>query len=361
MQSLLQIVSTLIGFATVMLTASLVVMALVRIVQFLGDRRGKTVGEMLAALIRGYRQLHGDAGYGYDDRDTAFIVDVLSFPTLHLPRDIPRSIKSTPGAPAPSDQELRKLTNRVEYLSKESLLAIVDALSRVSGKPELPATWYANLSPEARSLSSFNAYVEQWFETVEAVSSESFKSEARRLTALMSCLVVVAMNIDGFQLASALYHDSALTAELERRAPDVLALAQKRQAEAVAPDQGGRDRLLDGVTGDLRQTNAVLNEPGLELGWQNSWITKAWCKSCAPPGVVVPARTWAEWLPNLARWLAGLFFSCVMLSLGAPFWTDRLKDLLNLRNSMQGKPPPEPEPEPQATAKAVAVVDVQKP
>jgi hypothetical protein len=41
----------------------------------------------------------------------------------------------------------------------------------------------------------------------------------------------------------------------------------------------------------------------------------------------------------LVRWLAGLFFSFVMLSLGAPFWFDRLRDILNTRNALAPKSP----------------------
>src|SRR5688572_31651439 len=85
MTFLSQILGTVIAFATVMLAASLLVMSFVRIIQYLANQRGKTLGEMLGALLQGYRLSHRDAFSPGDDQQTNFQIDVLTAPILHMP------------------------------------------------------------------------------------------------------------------------------------------------------------------------------------------------------------------------------------------------------------------------------------
>jgi hypothetical protein len=343
MTFLVRVFATLIGISTVMLTCSLVVMCLVRVLQYLANMRGKTVGEMLAAMNQGFRFNQGDAASPSDEPQLSFMLDVLSYPALHEPAAL---IKVAARSADPKQRKglQEQLAKSVEYLSKQDLIAIVRSMleTRTTPAPEgladpdgdrpLPSRWSRSLPPQARKFADFVAYVEHWYMTLDALGTEQFKTKARRLTATVSCLLVVFMNLDGLQLATDIFEDSSLRASLGEQAPQVLARADYMGAkDAFSPTITERDALLRGVGETTIQANGILNEPQLGFGWQESKIVKMWC-ACKAGG---PCPSASQRSLGVLRWLAGLTFSCLLLSLGAPFWSDRLRDLLSLRNNVQ--------------------------
>jgi len=352
MSFLSQIFGTVIGFSAVMLTVSLVVMALVRVVQYLKRDRGKTLGEMLGSLNVGYRLAHGDQAQPGDDAQSAFVLDIMSFPTLHSPATV-QKFRSPAKSARGVVQGMDRLSQSVEYISQEDLILIIQRLAALEHdadaappwinapdpSAEVPPRWYGKLSPANRKLDVFIAYVKDWFETVEATTSERFKLATRRLTFTISCVVVVLVNIDSIKLVSNLYHSASARDEMSARAEGLLAMANNMGvAHTEGPPQTDREGLLKDVGGELTQLNTVLNIPDLEFGWESSWICKAWCtyQSHCTSGEVTPKeQTRGDWILMGLRWLVGLTVSCIMLSLGAPFWAGQLKNVLNLRNSVQ--------------------------
>lgn len=322
--------AALIGLSTVMLAASLIVMCLVRILQYLANMRGKTLGEMLGALNRGFRTRGGDMTAIDDAPQLAFVSDVLTYPTLHASTTlVATTVKHLPVAELARRREQAAV--KVEYLSKKDLLQIVRSMLEkdTSSIPNLlPARWSEQLPPEARTFRAFEAYVNEWYETLEGSATEQFKLTARRMTASLSCVVVVLFNIDGLQLATTIFNNPDLQAQLASQAGPLLETAERTGAtRSVESQTSDREQVTSGVEMTFTQANGVLNEPALMLGWHGNPLVKAWCSGTEP-------RPSTPTLTNI-RWLAGLVLSCVLLSLGAPFWADTLKRLLNLQNTLK--------------------------
>jgi hypothetical protein len=363
MNLMTQIASMVIGFVTVMLATSLVVSVLVRVVHYLGDKRSQTLGEMLGALNRAFRANAGDHVLSGDRPQTTFVLDVLSYPTLHLSSDL--NAVTTKGTRYLDVQGQRKaLASRVEYLTEENLIEIVTRLSLADSKAvedpkdvapkdvlpkvdriedvqtkdgktkdvALPARWFDRIEPRRATLGELTSYIRTWYKTVEDVGTQNFVLASRHLTAVLSCIVVVFLCLDGIELGVDLYRaPAALTDHLADQGSTLL--HSPTQAEAIHPsgqNAAERDPDLKDLESSLIQNNSLLNEPGLNLGWQNSWLVKELARVRRnEPG----APTRGALVLDVLRWLVGLGTSCLLVSLGAPFWADQLSALLNLRNA----------------------------
>jgi len=338
MNLLTQIAGMVIGFVTVMLAASLVVSVLVRIVHYLADKRSKTLGEMLGALNHAFRADRGDHVFAGDTPQTTFVLDVLTYPTLHLSSDL-KAFASTGRRYLDVQTQRQAVAKRVEYLSEENLIEIVTRLTAAESKAladpkagKIPARWYGRIEPDPPTLGELISFIRAWYKTIEDVGTQSFALASRRLTAVLSCIVVVFLCLDGIQLGVDLYRAPAsLTDRLAEQGGTLL--QSPLQAEAIHPTgkaTAERDPNLQDLESTLIQNNSVLNEPGLNLGWQNSWIVKELARvkrhrPDAPESGVLAL--------HLFRWLIGILLSCLLVSLGAPFWADQLSALLNLRNA----------------------------
>jgi len=344
MSIILKIIGTLIGVSTVMLTCSLLVACAVRIVQYLANSRGETLGEMLGGLNRGFRAEHSEQAQSGDRAQLTFVHDILTYPALHPTQTLVR-LGSASWTTEQLERRRARAASVVEYLAKEDLLAIVRAMleptridqpdDAVALDPDdtrlLPERWSSQLRPEHRRFRDFRLYVERWYKTLEGVASEQFKTKARRITASISCLLVVFINLDGVELATDIFESPEIQTVLFNQAPSILSRAEAMGV--ITPDTGppvDREELVRGTSGVFAQANGILNEPALRLGWQESKIVKAWCACHADPR----ASCQGIWLGTL-RWLAGLIFSCLLLSLGAPFWADMLRRFLNFQNSVK--------------------------
>jgi hypothetical protein len=101
--------------------------------------------------------------------------------------------------------------------------------------------------------------------------------------------------------------------------------------DALRPDESGDELKLE-----LQNAAAFLTSDALPLGWQNSHITKKWCayrQSCQSETPIALKSM----LGQGALWILGLLFSCVLVSQGAPFWVNRLRELLRLKNAVQAR------------------------
>jgi hypothetical protein len=333
-----------------MLTGSLIVMGLVRVLHYLGNKRGRTLGEMLGSLNLGYRLANDDHAAPGDAAQAAFVLDVLTHPTLHTPSRIELARTKRTEEPRYVEKRRELLAQTVEYIAEADLRRIVRRLARLeigaevergsTGETdsddrglEIPARWHEKLPPSARKLETFVAYISDWFRTAEGQTTEQFKVEARRLTAVISCILVVLFNLDGLALATNLFQGGSLRAELSRRAPDLLDMSDPILQQSNAPP-AEREELLDGVADQFSSLNSTLNHPDLGIGWQHSWIAQSFCAECGPKATA-PQRSLWPWAWDVGRWLFGLILSSITLSFGAPFWANQLRSLLNLQNSLK--------------------------
>jgi hypothetical protein len=383
------LLETAIAFTAAMLTASLLVSAVVQGIQSVGRYRADTVSGMLRSVIHGFRSFYNDPDLlavdypdpGSSDElepakgrvfagERAFVKDILADPTLHA-----RGDALTYGHD-PARQALM-----VEYISASDLIAIarnhaesaaidsgsdagersvnvssptpppaesgsVIVLTRPGDERRLlPPSWLypkggADLSQKLRrekpyaTLAKFAEYVQHWYPTFEANASQSFKRRIRRLTRVVVCSLVVALNVDSVGLAVTLYRNTGgsyadRVPELQQQAAR-LAIAQV-DLEPVPADNAAKTQV------DPRSLLSALDDPTLGLGWQGSAIVDTWCSHTGKcPSASASLGGW-QTASRTVLWLFGLILSCALLSLGAPFWYNALAGLLNLRNAVQTK------------------------
>jgi hypothetical protein len=103
----------------------------------------------------------------------------------------------------------------------------------------------------------------------------------------------------------------------------------------VQPEVDGQKKTEADLRAEAGALLAALDDPSLGIGWQGSPIVDKWCgytKRC-------PSRSGVSTGWQIAgatfTWFLGLLFSCVMLSLGAPFWHKTLTGVLNLKSAVQ--------------------------
>ncbi len=345
-----QILATVIGFSVIMLILSLIITYLVRGVHYLGHVRGATLGEMLGSINVGYRLMHGDHAQSGDIAQAAFVLDVLTFPALHLPAKLVAPNARLGGDPKAILAGRQKLAQSVEYIDKDDFVQIVCRLCGTQYKSgqdpagQFPARWCTALPEADRSLKELVAYIDEWFPTAEGVSSNQFMVKSKRLTSVLASVLVVLLNLDAIQIATNLYGSGSTRDALAQSAGDILKLAEGTHAADTALPTS-RDASLDKVTEGLSTLTSRLNEPDLELGWQQSWIARAWCVNqhvCAPGDVDVPG-TRLGWCVHVGLWFCGLLVSFLLLSLGAPFWANQLKELLGWQTLLQTRKVPAPD------------------
>jgi hypothetical protein len=370
------VVETGIAFVAVMLAASLLVSALVQLVQGWLNYRGESLSQMLRTVIRGFLLFHNDADALAAEQPKAdpkarerveacalaFVRDVLTDPSLHARHDAQQYA---------DDPE--KLAALVDYLNPDDLIVLANNYAQsyppgkhAAGVPvqpvanakvapatareavegaetPLPVEWVGaseDGSPKPwATTANFAAYVLRWFPTIEATHAQEFKRKIRRLTIGLSSLLVVLFCMDAFQLGRALWQSRTGRAAMVAQG-DALEVVAARLGVAGATrttDAAGfaveRDATTKDVALEIQKLGAMLDDAGIGIGWQNAWITRRWCAfrgACADPPPSV-----GRLIADAALWLLGLFVSCVLLSLGAPFWVSTFSRLIRMRNEVE--------------------------
>jgi hypothetical protein len=312
------LIETAAAFAAVMLVTSLFVSAVVQVIQGLLELRPRILGGMLVTLARNYRESPDDEPPTRTEQK-AFSEAILSHPLLH-----------TPEALDAAGRDRAKLARRLDYIDDDDLVALVKAPG-VERAPDVHAV--------VKDVIKFEAFVAQWFDTVGATASQAFKHHMRRITLAVSCAVVVAFNLDGLHLVGDLYRDQVargvLVKQVEAIRQTASRLGEVEDRAAGVDPSARRDHTLGELLVELKKTETILDEASLGVGWQSSWIVKRWRAYEGPDTPAAERPTRAGMIGDGLLWLSGLLFSCVMLSLGAPFWATMLGQLVNLGNAVQ--------------------------
>ncbi|WP_437962038.1 hypothetical protein WME76_21870 [Sorangium sp. So ce119] len=343
---MIPLLETALAFALIMLTASLFVSAVVQVIINVGRYRSCVLIHMLRSLIHGFRTFHRDpevvdpvtgrpapdALSGDESCEMRFVHEVLADPVLHA-----RSAKLVAGS------DPARLALLVEYIDADDLISIAAGASvavDAEGRERLlPGRWVscgqggAVETKRYATLDQFSAYVRRWFPTLEGTASQTFKQRARQLTLLVSMMVVLLFNFDGFRVLARLHENGASRAQIIAQEDTVTTTAARLgERPQRAPDEL-RDATLEDFRLEMQKAATVLDEANLGIGWQESWIVARFCAYRGDSAAASPTAL------QLARdtlfWLAGLAFSCGMLSLGAPFWVTTFSRLIQMRNEVQ--------------------------
>jgi hypothetical protein len=143
---------------------------------------------------------------------------------------------------------------------------------------------------DAEDLEGAKVNVERWFEDAMERVTGWYKRKMQLIILGVAAAISVALNVDSFDVANALWNDAALR-------DSVVAAAQRDTSQPLDVD-------LDVI-------EQRLGELGLPLGW----------------------RTAPESLAAWSAKVAGLLFTTIALSLGAPFWFDLVNRFVGVGSS----------------------------
>ena len=352
------LIETALAFATAMLAASLLVSAAVQMLQKLGRYRSHTVREMLEALMHGFRVYHNDPEIlkaedeegaekkkklyeNTEEVEETFAEDIMSDPALH---ERAQKLKYRDNT-----EQLAKL---VEYIDKDDLEDLAENYSKYYSErieatqkdsSKLPIEWVGT-SKNYATVDNLKNYIAKMFKTFEGTAAESFKMRIRGLTLVVSVTLVILINLDGINLLKVLHHNGSGRTALIQQAETLgitaerLGIAEPDLGESAGSDAESGTELNNTnkqLLLEMQKTATILDEADIGIGWQKSWIVKRWA---AYKGVGdsngLPPTGWGLFFDTF-RWLGGLLFSCVMLSLGAPFWYKTLSKMINIKNQVQ--------------------------
>jgi len=342
MQFLLEIVSTVVGFSAVMLAASLLVMLAIRVLHYLAHRRATGLASLLGAVHLKYRADLDPAARDGDAQQQMFVSDVLTHPLL-------LSAASRGALPTgPSQAATRQAAARAESITEQELVLVLKSFAQAG---LLPERWFVDPDSTVRSLYKYELHVGSWFKAVADRSSQEFARESKKLSWLISALVVGLVNLDAFELALAVHRSASAQAALADANPGLLEMADRlAPAEGADGFEVDQEAHLQNLGSDFGQLNSLLDIPELELGWTHSRIVRSirafQAKDQAQPAPTPDADDPAAYRPppiqpiglgalliELGRWLVGLGAAVFLVAQGPPFWADLIRSILTRTNA----------------------------
>jgi hypothetical protein len=216
---------------------------------------------------------------------------------LDIPKELPEKARGLVAAlhrldlPAlESRVKLKDIAAVGKMFAPEQQKAVVDALGTFGATVERATT------------QAYDRF-QRWFGSAQDRAEQWFQNHVRMVTIVAAILVSVFLQLDTVEIYDKLRHEPKLVEALLKAAPGTLEQGAAVQGQ-VNPDVQKKAFV------DLK---ANIDSTGFEL---------------------VPAGWFARWPTEKSWWinhLFGLALSAGLLTLGAPFWFNLLKNLMNLR------------------------------
>jgi hypothetical protein len=271
------------GFAAVMLVLSLVVTVLTQVVTDLLKLRSRHLGE---GVLQVFRQL----GWEFTGDGAKLLArEIVSGKDAITREDLIDNLL----VKAQTTPELKlKIATLVPAFDPAALIALLHrtTLELSTERPELAASIVRSTAMARTPLAGLASEVFGVFDSSMDQASGKFTAHSRKLVALFGIALALALPLDTFDLLQRFVRSDA-----------------------------ARDQAIA-----LAQTLTV-SQPSVRV---------ALAKLQAAEVIVIPASP-AEWF---ARWrdvnVTGVASGALLLTLGAPFWFQVLKDLLKLRSAV---------------------------
>jgi hypothetical protein len=352
---MLELLNVAIGFATVMLAVSLIIMSLTQAVSSLLALRGTQLRKGLQQLIE----------------QTA--------PSLK--KDAKQLSEAIVKHPLISDSAT-VLGGRWKWaaaIKKEELLPVLDVAAA-----ELKLPVLSEDSPEREAL-------EKWFDSFMARVSQWFVMNTRWVTVGFALVLAFTLHLDSVAVFKQLTEDSETRAKLEAMSASLL---EQTPGSVTTVETYYTETLKELVRGNAAKFNDGVNEGAVSTIGKRSdatiWIgtnakpvekdglvktyngaldkkltesidksidrAKTLQGSLASAGIVLPppGHTYKDWLDPTSPHVLGMLASVLFLSLGAPFWFNLLKNLTSLKSAVTTKPETATEPASRARGLVVA-------
>lgn len=208
-----------------------------------------------------------------------------------------------------------------------------EILNQETEHPRAPTTKWRSAGIQAvvkrtEHLHDFVAKLNSWFDNTMDRVTANFTFEARVVTAVVAFLVCAWLQLDTVALVKRLSTDPSYRNAIVSQAKDMGVLAQDPQSNPAQttslPEPDKAKEQLVAKLAEVRNLSLIPANPGFRyeskvfnaLGLVQ--IEVPWFKAVEP----------GEW-----PW-PGLLLSWVLVSLGAPFWYDVLKNVMGLRSSL---------------------------
>ncbi len=353
MNTILDTLSTFIGFVGIMLLLSLIVTALVQFLQSLVSLRARNLRIGLESLIESVLPQpppDGNAGGGDDQGGQ-------QRRSRKSPRELADEvIEESQFVPSALNRFSRFISPAVTWVEKEELIEHLKKAGVTLGAPE----------KERLTL---------LFQRMEAYLNKRFTMFVRIITFVCAVVVAGYFQVDAVGLLKRLATDpqyraaaDAASVQLSQDAPALIAastnyqnLSEQALAELAVrhPEQVGRLERASGlgearadIVGELRtalaplaasERDKIVAEYEQLLAGLNEKAVKA---SGEQVGVLTERLSaydivpWPKGWGYFACWkhVIGVLITAIFLSFGAPFWYERLRELIQLRDALKPKP-----------------------
>jgi hypothetical protein len=193
--------------------------------------------------------------------------------------------------------------------------ATLDGLRQaISNLPQARArqALLALLGEAQGDVEKFKTLLETWFNNVMDRVSGWYKRQAQAIVVLLATVLVITLNVNSFQLGKAFLRDPSLRESLVTEAGKLI--SGTTPATAATGQQQ--------TPAELQSLITLIDVLNLPIGWNSVDVT-------------LPASV-NDLLVRCGR-AAGWFTTIFAISLGAPFWFDILKSVMNIRGT--GKAP----------------------
>ena len=217
---------------------------------------------------------------------------------------------------APAYLSSANFANILINVLKEKDKAIQAAEDLISGLPEgsqLREVLEHLQSEGVNSVEEFKTRLQSWFDDVMWQASGWYKRHMQLVTMLVGLGIAVILNADAIQMYHHLTTNVAAREQINLLAEVFVQNNPELPQQPVLSDSLSIQQIKSGVrefveSEDFRNMSNILG-----LGWQ-------------PGDLSVDARAW---LIRIFGWL----LTALAISLGAPFWFDILKKIINIKSS----------------------------
>lgn len=177
-------------------------------------------------------------------------------------------------------------------------------------------------------LEALEAEIVNWFSQAMDRTSGVYKRQVKRKTLFLGFLFAVILNADTLNIATRLYKEPFLQIQLVQ---EINQFYQDRTSsssdETVEPSA---QEFSSGLTQDL--TQLVVNFSSLPLGWSRDNLNEQFdLKQEISPGEGELQA--GEISFEIAQAIIGWILTAIAISMGASFWFDLLKKIINVRNT----------------------------
>jgi hypothetical protein len=283
--------------------------------------------------------------------------------------EILHALLPQPGGQSPDawQQELAKAFDQFDSAAAESVLLAAPEIRKLfPNDPDKAQQLIDQMSASAEQLS---AGINRWFDSMMDRVSQRFTVHMRICTVIFSMLIAFGLHLDGLRLLDQLSSDAELRSRLVSSAD---ALTKKADEILVTSNNAPAEVYVDAMKkliADHQEELAGIDQPSgfTDLAGAKKWLSAKleaakiadpdkWIKeyeSLVPQAALRTAadnlqsilndklklqlvpqpypRPWYNyWTPSWLH-LWGVLACAALLSLGAPFWFNTLKTLINLR------------------------------